>query len=79
MNSRLSTGYFNLQRGSRQGDHLSPYNFILVIEILFIGVRNYDSFQGFYINNSIVKIPDYADDAYYFLKDIWPLYKLFKF
>ena len=49
MNNGLSTGYFKLSRGTKQGDPLSTYLFILVLEILFIQVRNDPSVQGFKI------------------------------
>ena len=35
MNNGNSTGYFKLERGARQGDPISAYLFIIVIEVFF--------------------------------------------
>ena len=66
MNNGLSTGYFKLSRGTKQGDPLSPYLFILVLEILFIQVRNDPSVQGFKIGDIEIKLSAFADDTTFF-------------
>ena len=45
MNNGKSTEYFNLKRGTKQDHPLSAYLFILVLEVLFLQVRNSDNIE----------------------------------
>ena len=76
MNNGTSTGYFSVERGTRQGDPLSPYLFILTLEILFIRVRNDSSIKGFWIKQIEIKLSAYADDTTFFVKDAQSLQRI---
>lgn len=65
-NGHLSDS-FSLQRGCRQGDPISPYIFILCVEILGKMVRNDKKLQGIKINNKEFRLCQYADDTQLFL------------
>ena len=78
MNNGKSTGYFGLERGTRQSDPLSPYIFILVMEILFIQVRDDNEINGFEIKHFHLKLSAYADDAYFFLRNVGSMNRLFQ-
>ena len=69
MNNGLSTGYFKLSRGTKQGYLLSSYLFILVLEIPFIQVRNDPSVQGFKIGDIEIKLSAFADDTIFFVRN----------
>ena len=69
LNNGLSSDYFNLERGVRQGDQLSPYLFVVTIEILAIAIRQNKSIKGIFIGNEETKILQYADDTTAILAD----------
>ena len=56
MNNGHSTGFFPLERGTRQGDPISAYLFILALEILFLQVSQNIDIQGAMTNGHEVKI-----------------------
>mgnify|MGYP001800183295 FL=1 len=62
MNNGFSSGYFKPERGVRQGDPLSAYLFILVIEVLAIQLRNRQDVKGTFIENNEFKLSIFADD-----------------
>ena len=61
--------FFKLSRGTKQGYPLSPYLFILVLEILFIQVRNDPSVEGFKTDDIEIKLSAFADDTIFFVRN----------
>ena len=69
MNNGFTTGTFSLERGVWQGDPLSPYLFIIALEILALRIRNDNKIQGFRIGQETIKLSLFADDLTCFLRD----------
>ena len=67
LNGNLS-GAFNLHRGCRQGDPISPYLFILCSEYLTIAIKNNPEIEGIRIMTKEHKTSQYADDTSVYLK-----------
>ena len=78
MNNSFSTGYFSIERGTRQSDPLSAYIFILSLEILFIQIRNDSSIKGFKFNNIEIKLTAFAHDTTFLVKDVQSLRRILK-
>ena len=57
------TPWFSIQRGCRQGDPLSPYLFVICVEILAIMIKRNDKIKGIFVNEIESKILQYADDT----------------
>ena len=57
---------FSIGRGCRQGDPISPYIFILCVEVLGIMIRKSKDVKGIKINNVEFKLSKYADDTQMF-------------
>lgn len=62
-NNGFTSRYFNVERGVRQGDPLSPYLFILAVEVMACKIKQDEAIEGIAINGQIVKLLQYADDT----------------
>ena len=60
VNGQLSQ-WFLVQKGCRQGDPISPYLFILCVEILATMIREDKNIKGISIGETEHKISQYAD------------------
>ena len=65
----LRLSYFNVGRGVRQGDPLSPLLFIVSLEVLACNIRQKDKIQGIKIEDEVVKICLFADNMTCFLRN----------
>ena len=54
---------FKIERGVRQGCPLSPYLFVLSVEVLANAIRRDPSIKGISISQNEIKLSQYADDT----------------
>ena len=62
----------------RHGDPLSPYLFLIAVEILAIAVRTQENIKGIEIDGMETKLLQFADDTTVFLSDLNSAKALFK-
>ena len=78
INKDITSNYFTIKRGVRQGDPLSPYLFAVAVEILAIAIRQNSAIKGITIGEKETKLLQYADDTTAVLSDINSAQTLFK-
>ena len=69
-NGGTTTKYFLLEIGTRQGDPISAYLFVLALEILFQLIKSKPDIKGLIIFDYCYLYSAYADDTTFFLQDI---------
>ena len=76
MNNGHRSGYFRIDSGLRQGNTISAFYFILVLEIIFIQVKSDHEIEGIRILGHEIKLSAFADDVTYFLANLNSLEEL---
>ena len=69
MNNGFITAPFKVLKRVRQGEPLSPYFFIICLEILAINIRLNKEIQGILMDNEEIKLEIFADDLTVFLRN----------
>ena len=69
LNNGFCTNYFKLSRGVRQGCPLSPYLFIVAVEILACKIRQDREIKGISIFHKEFKLSQFADDTTLLCRD----------
>lgn len=79
LNAGTTSRYFWPGRGIRQGFCVSPYLFILVVELMAAHIRQNPAIQGLTLGEEEIKIMQFADDSTCMLESIASLPPLLAF
>jgi len=63
INNGITSDYFMIERGARQGDPLSPYLVVVAVETLAIAIRQNSLVKGITIGKKETKLLQYTDDT----------------
>ena len=69
INGKITTKYFKLERGTGQGDPISAYLFILVLEVVFAVIKSNQNIDKLRIFEHDFLYISYADDTTFFVKN----------
>ena len=69
MNMGFVSDLFQIKRHVRQGDPLSPYLFIIALEVVNITIRECKEIKGIKVGNHEIKLSVFADDLTTFVKN----------
>ena len=69
INGGKTSRYFKLERRTRQGDPISAYLFIIILEVVFWIIKETSNIKGFGIFQKKFIYIAYADDTTFFLKN----------
>ena len=78
INGRATTNYFKLGRGTRQGEPISAFLFILILEIAFLFIMQNENINVLNVFGKIFLYTVYADDTLFFFKDKKSVIELMK-
>ena len=73
INRRKTATYFRLERGTREGDPISAYLFILALKILFLLLKTNSNIKGFKIFDHCYFYSAYTDYTIPFVKHVQPI------
>ena len=69
VNGGITTKFFSLDRGARQGDPISAFLFILALEVSFVLIKSKNNIKGLDIYGLNFLYTAYADDSSFFFKN----------
>ena len=78
MNGGITTKFFSLDRGTRQGDPISTFFFILTLEVSFVLIKTNNKIKGLDVYGHTFLYTAYADDSSFFFKNKKSVIEAFK-
>ena len=78
INNGHTSDYFKISRGIRQGCPISPYLFIIAVEVMAIYIRQDKTIKGIWVGKTELKLSQLADDTSMFILDIESIKNLIK-